>query len=104
MGTAARIEEAVKRMSSGDSIPDPDLVKVYEFGAVTALYSVADRLGVCQVIDDIAGKCNQGLPVSAYMLLAAINRVVEPTSKNTFWDWFDKTVLYNLKNMGCWTT
>ena len=37
LGTAARIEEAVKRLSSGDSIPDPDLVKVYEFGAVTAL-------------------------------------------------------------------
>jgi len=96
LGTAAKIEEAVKRMSSGDSIPDPDLVRVYEFGAVTALYSVADRLGICQIIDDIAGKRNQGLPVSTYMLLAAINRVVEPRSKNTFWEWFDKTVLYKM--------
>jgi len=111
LGTAARIEEAVKRMSTGDSIPNPDLVIVYEFGAVTALYSIADRLGICQVIDDIAGKRNQGLPVSAYMLLAAINRVVEPTSKNTFWEWFDRTVLYkifpkanskNLSSQGFW--
>ena len=111
LGTAARIEEAVKRMSSGELIPDPDLVKVYEFGAVTALYSVADRLGICQVIDDIAGKRSQGLPVSASILLAAINRVVAPTSKKSFWEWFNKTVLYkifpkanakNLSSQGFW--
>jgi len=111
LGTAARIEEAVKRLSSGASIPDPDLVKVYEFGAVTALYSVADRLDIRQIIDNVAGKRNQGLPVSDSILLAAINRVVEPTSKNTFSGWFDKTVLYkifpkanakNLSSQGFW--
>ena len=96
LGTAERIEKAVGLMSSETSVPDPQFVTVYDFGAVTALYSVAERLGVCQIIDDIAGKRNQGLPVSSYILLAAINRVVAPTSKNTFYEWFDKTVLYKM--------
>jgi transposase len=111
LGTAEKIAQAVKLMSSGAAVPDPRLVTVYDFGAVTALYSVADRLGLCQIIDNIAGKRNQGLPVSASILLAAINRAVAPTSKNTFFEWFDKTVLYkmfpkanakNLSSQGFW--
>ena len=111
LGTAKRIEQAVELMSSKAPIPDPLYTKVYDFGAVTALYSVAERLDICRVIDDVAGKRNQGLPVSSSMLLAAINRVVAPTSKNTFYEWFDKTVLYkifpgankkNLSSQGFW--
>jgi len=111
LGTAERIAKAVRFISSETSIPDPQHITVYDFGAVTALYSVAERLGVCQVIDSIADKRNQGLPVSASILLAAINRAVSPTSKNTFFEWFDKTVLYkmfpganekNLSSQGFW--
>ena len=61
LGTAERIVKAVEQMSPETTIPDPQLVTVYDFGAVTALYSVAQRLGVCQIIDDIAGKRDQGL-------------------------------------------
>jgi transposase len=111
LGTVEKIAAAMERASQEMSIPDPEHVAVYEFGAVTALYSIADRLGVCRVIDDIAGKRNQGLPVSVSILLAAINRAVAATSKNTFFEWFDKTVLYkifpvanakNLSSQGFW--
>ena len=111
LGTAERIEKGVGLLSSEASVPDPKSVSVYEFGSVMALYSVAERLGVCKIIDDVAGKRNQGLPVSASMVLAAINRAVAPTSKNTFFEWFDKTVLYkvfpsanekNLSSQGFW--
>ena len=111
LGTAERIGKAVESMSSEASVPDPKIVTVYEFGAVTALYSVAERLGVPQIIDSIAGKRNQGLPVSSSILLAAINRAVAPTSKNSFYEWFGKTVLYkmfpgandkNLSSQGFW--
>ena len=76
-----------------------------------AAYSVAERLGICRIIDGVAGKRNQGLPLCAYMLLAAINRAVDPTSKNTFFEWFNKTVLHkifpganakNLSSQGFW--
>ena len=111
LGTAKRIAEAVGLLSSGVSVPDPQCVRVYEFGSVMALYSVAERLGVCEIINAAAGKRKQGLPVSASILLAAINRAVAPTSKNTFFEWFDKTVLYkvfpganekNLSSQGFW--
>jgi Transposase len=111
LGTAERIEKAVESMSSDTAVPDPQMVTVYEFGAVTALYSVAERLGIPEIIDDIAGKRKQGLPVSSSILLAAINRAVAPTSKNSFYGWFEKTVLYkifpganekNLSSQGFW--
>ena len=112
LGTAERIAKAVELMKSPEtSIPDPQYVKVYDFAAVTALYSVAERLNVGRVIDDITGKRKQGLPVSSSILLAAINRAVAATSKNTFYEWFDKTVLYkmfpianekNLSSQGFW--
>jgi transposase len=96
LGTAERIEKAVGQLSTEKTIPDPGLVTVFDFGAVVALYSVADRLGICQIIDDIAGKRDQGLPISSSMLLAAINRAVAPTSKNAFFNWFAKTVLHKI--------
>jgi transposase len=111
LGTAERIAEAIEHLSSDASVPDPQYVRVYEFGAVMALYSVAERLGIRQIIDSIAGKRDQGLPVSSSMLLAAINRAVAPTSKNSFFEWFDQTVLYkvfpgahakNLSSQGFW--
>lgn len=110
LGTAEKIAKAMER-SSDTSVPDPELVTVYEFGAVVALCSVAERLGVCRIIDDVAGKRNQGLPVSVSILLAAINRAVVATSKNSFFEWFDRTVLYkifpaanakNLSSQGFW--
>jgi transposase len=111
LGTAERIAKAVELLSSKAQVLDPQYVKVYEFGSVMAIYSVAERLGIRQVIDSVAGKRNQGLPVSSSILLAAINRAVAPTSKNTFFEWFDKTVLYkafpganekNLSSQGFW--
>ena len=111
LGTAERIANAIEKLSSGALVLDPQSTTVFDFGAVTALYSVAERLGISQIIDNIAGKRNQGLPVSSSILLAAINRVVAPTSKNSFFEWFDKTVLYkmfpdankkNLSSQGFW--
>jgi len=111
LGTAERIAKAVGLLSSEAQVPDPQCTRVYEFGSVMALYSVAERLGISQIIDTVAGKRNQGLPVSSSIILAAINRAVAPTSKNTFWGWFNKTVLYkvfpganekNLSSQGFW--
>lgn len=111
LGSAERIEKAVGLMSEGAKIQEPQSVTVYEFCAVMALYSVADRLKICQIIDEIAGKRSQGLSVSSSILLAAINRAVAPTSKRTFYEWFSKTVLYkifpganakNLSSQGFW--
>jgi transposase len=111
LGTVERIEKAVGLISSDKKIQEPESVTVYEFCAVTALYSIVDRLGIRQIIDKTAGKRNQGLTVASSIILAALNRAVAPTSKNTFFEWFDRTVLYkifpdantkNLSSQGFW--
>jgi len=84
LGTAERIAKAMDLMATESAVPDPKSVTVYDFCAVTALFSIAERLEFCQIIDGIAGKRNQGLPVSSSILLAAINRAVAPTSKKVF--------------------
>jgi transposase len=94
LGTAKQIENAVNLMHAG--APKPEFSTVFDFGAVAALFDVADRLGIRSIIDCHAGKRNQGLPVSDTILLAAINRTVAPTSKKSFYEWFSKTVLYNM--------
>ena len=94
LGTAEQIENAVNYMHTG--APKPEFSTVFDFGAVVALFDVADRLGIRSIIDFHAGKRSQGLPVSDTILLAAINRAVAPTSKKLFYEWYSKTVLYNM--------
>jgi transposase len=111
LGTLEKIVEAINKLKN-TTIQDPDHATVLEFGAVTALFDLAERLGVRQIIDEEVGKRKQGLPVGDYILLAAINRAVRPVSKNViFEDWFSETVLpytfplanrKNLSSQGYW--
>lgn len=93
LGTAEDIGKAVSTKSG--EVPEPEYSTVLDFGAVCALYDVAERLGIRTIIDNLSGKRHQGLSVGDYILLAAINRAVSPVSKNEFFGWFDKTVLHN---------
>jgi transposase len=65
----------------------------YKFGDVSALLDIAKRLDIEGIIDKHSPKRDQGLSIGSYMVLAAINRVVQPISKNLFFDWFKQTVL-----------
>lgn len=94
LGTAQQIADAIDFKNT--SVPKPEYSTVYDFGSVTALFDIADRLDIRSIIDRHAGKREQGLPVSDTILLAAINRAVAPTSKKLFYEWYSKTVLYNM--------
>ncbi|MDR0571804.1 MAG: hypothetical protein LBG48_03065, partial [Rickettsiales bacterium] len=93
-GTAENIAATFQRINDDakDDTLKPNYCKIYQFGAVTALLDIANRLEIAETIDKYAPKRLQGLSVGEYMVLAAINRAVEPTSKNTFFGWFNKTV------------
>lgn len=88
-----RAEDIAKAIEGRGDLDTPKHSFVFEFGAVCALYNLADRLGVVQIIDKYAPKRDQGLSVGEYMLMAAINRAVEPTSKVQIGDWYRKTML-----------
>lgn len=92
LGTAEDLGKAVS--TKPGEVPEPEYSTVLDFGAVCAIYDIAERLGIRTIIDGLSGKRNQGLSVGDYILLAAINRAVSPVSKNEFFGWFDKTVLH----------
>ena len=90
LGAAASIADAVMHKAK---IPKPIFSTVLDLGAVLALFNVAERLGIRKIIEYHVLKRDQGMPVSDSILLAAINRAVMPKSKNSFYGWFQRTVL-----------
>jgi len=66
---------------------------VREFGAVAAVYLLAQRLDVVGVIDRHVPKRGPGPSVGTLLLLAAINRAVAATSKARLATWYERTSL-----------
>jgi len=67
--------------------------KTIEFGLVAALHFVAKKISLVEVINGFTEKRAQGLSVGEHLLLAAINRCVEPVSKTRLKEWVDSTIL-----------
>lgn len=90
-----RADDIVRAMSLAES-PEPKEVEVVEYGLTAALYDIASKLGIVEIVDRHCPKRQQGVTVGQYMLLAAINRCCEPTSKNRIGEWYESTVLRRL--------
>lgn len=77
--------------------PKPAEVAFQEFGGSAVVFSVAQALDVVATIDrHIPKRGHQGPSVGQYLLLAALNRCVAPTSKAQIASWYGKTVLRRL--------
>jgi transposase len=77
--------------------PEPKEVVIFQAGGVAALARIAQRLGLVELIDAVVPKMrNQGPTVGQYLLLAAINRALEPCSKQAMGQWYEQTVLRRL--------
>jgi len=74
----------------------PTKGKVIHFGALAALWEIAQELEVVRVIDAHVPKRDQGLSCGQYMLLAALNRCVAASSKASLYAWYRTTVLQRL--------
>lgn len=64
-----------------------------EFGLELALWQIAEELQLHQIIDEITNKRAQGLAVSQYLVLSAINRIINPVSKQQIGSWLDRSYL-----------
>lgn len=92
-----KIEDLVAAAGSTRRPLQPLETVVAAFGDVTALWHIAERLELVSLLDSvIPAKRHQGLSCGQYLLLAAINRAVAPTSKLQFADWFRQTALSRL--------
>jgi transposase len=77
-------------------VPQPYAVAIASFGDVVALYDLAQQIGLVELLDHHLPKRDQGLSVGQYLLLAALNRAVHPTSKLQLADWYRQTTLPRL--------
>ncbi len=90
LGSAESIRDRLLR-------PQPAEVAFQEFGGSAAVFSIAQALDVVPTIDRHVPKHGaQGPSVGQYLLLAALNRCLAPTSKARIADWYGETVLRRL--------
>ena len=95
LGAADELIAAMTKRQRGQA-PQPQSVDIAAFGDVVALYDLAQKIGLVELLDRHFPKRDQGLSVGQYLLLAAINRAVQPTSKHQFADWYRQTTLLRL--------
>jgi transposase len=71
----------------------PKRTRHLAFGDVAAAWSVIERLGVAQIIDEVSGRrrADAAASVGTYLALATLNRIVAPCSKLAFADWWATT-------------
>lgn len=63
------------------------------FGDITLFFDLAQRLDIIGMINQIVPKRKQGVSTGEYILTAALNRAVNPTSKNGLKEWYADTCL-----------
>lgn len=72
---------------------EPARARLSQFGGVAALYDLAQQLQLAPLIDQYAPKRHPGPSVGQYMLVAAINRCLAPTSQLQMPAWLRSTAL-----------
>jgi transposase len=85
-----KLEDIVQAVEGG---PQPTHAEVFQFGLPEALWRECQSADLVSLVDAHCPKRNQGLTPGQYLIVAAINRAIAPSSKRSLWDWFGKTVL-----------
>lgn len=81
--------------------PAPDYAEVMELGRPLALWNAVQQSKLIELADQLCPKRKQGLSPGTYLALAAVNRAMQPCSKQGLWDWLQTTVLVeHLENIG----
>jgi transposase len=88
LGSADTLLQRLKQLDT-----EPARARLCHFGGVAALYDLAKQLRLVELIDEHAPKRQQGPSLGQYMLVAAINRCLAPTSKLQMPEWLRGTPL-----------
>lgn len=90
LGSAKDIE---KLLDAKEAATVPEKTRPLGFGDCAAVWGILQRLHIVGIIDEVVGpRCaDAGASVGSYLALAALNRVVAPTSKAGFSDWWKTT-------------
>lgn len=88
LGTAEEVMAKLAGAVSGEPVRSQHK----QFGDLAGVWSVLERLGVVEVVDQVAPRrADAGASVGTYIALATANRIVAPCSKLAFADWWATT-------------
>jgi transposase len=76
--------------------PKPKHTVIFEAGGIAALLRITQRLKIHDLINEICPKREQGPTVGHYIILATLNRALDPLSKLAIGNWYEQTVLRRL--------
>jgi len=89
------VDAVIRKLANGEVV-EPEYSLSFYFGGPAALLSIAEWLGIKDIIDRHVPKRGQGPSVGDYLLLCAINRVLSPTTKTQLAEWYQETILERL--------
>jgi transposase len=90
--------DAIIKKFEESSTPTPVETTLFNAGGVAALFQIASRINLMEIINEVVPKRDQGPSVGHYILLAAFNRVLDPLSKSQIGEWYRNTSLHRLWN------
>src|SRR2546422_5349815 len=104
LGPQERVMEHIRAQRPAAALqgamPTLHTVQTRAFGASALFYTVAQELGLLELINAYVPPAPPGrrtsLSVGHYLLLAALNRATWPKSKRAFAEWYQGTVLARL--------
>ena len=88
--------EAIVNRAEDSKPPKPKHTVIFEAGAIAALLRITQRLKLLKLINKVSPKREQGPTVGHYIILAALNRAIEPLSKLAIGNWYEQTILRRL--------
>ncbi|MBD3228069.1 MAG: IS1634 family transposase [Candidatus Lokiarchaeota archaeon] len=91
LGPEDRIMEHVEQIKQNLKLEFD--IDTFDFGRPISLLRIAEKLDLINIIDETVKKREQGLSVGEYILIAVLNRCIQPTSKNQIRKWFHSTYL-----------
>lgn len=89
------LDDIIRKCSSTscDTVAEVD---IFSAGGVAAMLRIAQKLNLIEIIDKEIPKRDQGASVGQYIVLAVLNRILDPCSKLQMSDWYKRTVLHRL--------
>lgn len=88
--------DAIIERCGESTAPTPVETTLFEADGVAALMQIVSRLNLMEIINQVVPKREQGPSVGHYIILAALNRVLDPLSKSQIGEWYRNTILRRL--------
>jgi transposase len=93
------LEGLLELKKSAHSDSKPEKLQVLEWGSLAAVEAIEKEIGLIDIIDQVVSKRKQGHSVGEYLYLSAMNRCIEPRSKQALADWFKKRALFDFRQI-----